>query len=110
MPTYLIKKAINITRQEGDSADISFVVPEILNLALYDAKFNVTTKLRNVILYKSSLDGTIAINGQTVTIPLLPDDTKHKTGNYLWELELSNENENITIGKGSFFIISEIIR
>ena len=110
MPTYLIKREIPITRQEGDTADVVFIVPEVLDMALYSVRFSVTNQLKKSKIFKSSENQNIIIGGQTLLIPLSSDDTKYHSGNYRWELELFNETEQITIGKGAFNIISEINR
>ena len=109
MPTYLVKKEIAITRQEGDTADVVFTVPEVLDLSLYLIRFHVMDNNRRFIFYKNTEVGTIQKDGQTITIPLSALDTKTKTGTHRWEMELFNQNENITIGKGSFVIIPELI-
>jgi hypothetical protein len=111
MATYLIKKEITITRQEGDSADIVIVVPNVIDMSLYDAQFQVRdTTLRRLIISKTSNAG-ISIAGQTLTIPLATDDTKNKAGKHRWELQLSNNTpEIITIGRGTFIIVNELIR
>ena len=94
MATYLIKSEKHFTRQEGDSADVEIIVPEIIDMGNYDAHFVAVD---------------ISIQGQRITIPILPADTKGKTGKHRWELQI-NSTENIyTIGRGFFYIVSELI-
>lgn len=110
MTTYLIKREISITRQEGDTADVVVVVPEILDMNSYSAQFQVRDTNRRTLFNKSSEDGTIQISGQTITIPLLPEDTKNRPGKHRWELQIASQTQLITIGRGNFSIIHEIIR
>jgi hypothetical protein len=110
MPTYLVKKEIAITRQEGDTADVVFTVPDVLDLALYNVRYHVLDNNRRYVFHKDTGEGTIQKDGQVITIPLLSEDTKEKTGTHRWEMELHNADEVITIGKGIFVIIPELIR
>ena len=104
MATYLIANEITITRQAGDLADITFAVPDVLSMSGKTAKFQVFDKNRNAIIEKEHPN--LTVNGQTITIPLLPDDTKDKSGTYYWELEVSSP---ITIGHGQFIITKTLI-
>ena len=110
MATFLIGSEININRQEGDTADIVFTMPTILDLSLFaEVKFQVKNATKSVFT-KSLTDNTITVNGQTITIPLLVADTTNKAGTHRWELEISNDTpEVITIAKGNFTIIKQII-
>ena len=107
MATYLIKSEKHFTRQEGDSADVEIIVPEIIDMSNYDARFVVKENNLRTIMDKKA--GDISIQGQRITIPILPADTKGKTGKHRWELQI-NSTENIyTIGRGFFYIVSELI-
>ena len=110
MATYLIKREITITRQEGDTADVVIVVPEVINMENYNARFAVKDNIGKTVFEKKSENSEMTITGQTITIPLLVADTKKKAGKHRWELQITNENEVITIGRGFFVIVNEIIK
>lgn len=109
MATYLIKREIQIARQEGDTADVVVVVPDVIDMGNYQARFVVKDSSRRAVIDKKSVDGVLTVTGQTITIPLLVADTKGKAGKHRWELQLTNATEVITIGRGAFVIINEII-
>ncbi len=109
MATYLIKREISITRQEGDTAEVTIIVPEVINMQNYNARFTVKNNSRRSLIDKKSQDGDIIITGQTITVPLLVADTKGKSGKHSWELEISSTNDVFTIGRGIFMIKSELI-
>lgn len=104
MATYLIKNDFTITRQEGDIADIVFVVQDTLLISGMTVKFQVF-KSRTVVIDKVS-PTTITVVGQTITIPLLQADTQDLKGTLTWELELTSTGKRITIGKGNFVIVN----
>lgn len=110
MATYLIGSEIHISRQEGDTADIVLVVPSVLDLSNFtEVKFQVKNATKTIIS-KSLTGTTISVSDQTITIPLLTTDTKSKPGVHRWELEISNDTpEVITIARGNFTIVKEII-
>lgn len=111
MATYLIKKEYDITRQEGDTADVVIVVPDVIDMQNYDVQFSVKSNMGVTIFDKKTADGTITVAGQTITIPLLATDTKDNPGKYRWELQISNNTpEVITIGRGVFLIVRELIK
>jgi hypothetical protein len=110
MATYLIKREITITRQEGDTADVVIVVPDVIDMGNYEAHFSVKDNSRRTVMNKETGNGTAYVSGQTITIPLAATDTKNKPGKHRWELQLTNETEVITIGRGNFVIVNEIIR
>jgi hypothetical protein len=110
MATYLIGSETEIKRQEGDTGDIIITMPESLSMTPYtQTKFQVKNLSGTVIINKSVSAGTITVSGQTITIPLLTTDTKGYAGQYRWELEISNSTEVITVAKGVFIIVEEII-
>lgn len=110
MATFLIKREITITRQEGDTADVVIVVPEVINMANYDARFSVKDSNGRTVFDKKSENAELTISGQTITIPLLIADTKRKAGKHRWELQITNATEVITIGRGVFVIVNELIK
>jgi hypothetical protein len=110
MATYLVRAPKQITRHEGDLADISIIVPEILSLAVYGVRFQVKDSSGRSIFRKDTADATITVAGQTANIALLPADTKGRAGNHKWEAELYNQNGPITIGYGQFVINPELIK
>jgi len=115
MDTFLIKTEKTITRQEGDTAGISILVPTPPNgidLDTYDATFVVVNSDGVEIIRKESFSSVpgITITDQTIDIPLYVDDTTTYAGEHRWELQLSNATpEVITIGRGDFIIIAQII-
>jgi 2-keto-4-pentenoate hydratase/2-oxohepta-3-ene-1,7-dioic acid hydratase in catechol pathway len=104
MATYLIANEIDITRQEGDTADIVFTVPETLSITGATAIFQVTDAKGNIIMTK-----TPTPVGQVITVPLAPTDTKGYYGSKLWELQITKSGSIYTIGKGNFIIVKERI-
>lgn len=111
MSTFLVAREFPIVRQEGDNADIIFTVPIELSLAgTVTAKFQVKTTDSRLIFSKDTTEG-ITIDGQDITVELLPVDTKGKSGQFRWELEITKEATYgiVTIGKGNFKIVKEII-
>jgi hypothetical protein len=108
MAAYIIKSEIKITRQEGDDSEIVIIVPDILSLNSSTAKFQVKSQC-GLIFQRASGDG-ITINGQTISIILVPANTKGKSGKYRWELEITTgTGKIITIGRGDFVIEKELI-
>ena len=110
MATFLIKREITITRQEGDTADVVIVVPDVINMTNYQARFSAKDSNGRTVFDKKSENAELTISGQTITVPLLIADTKRKAGKHRWELQITNENEVITIGRGVFVIVNELIK
>jgi len=112
MATYLIKEDIDITRQEGDTADIEFTVPAMLDLVSYPiVKFQTKKKYGGTIILDKTVGSGLAVAGQVVTVTLDSVDTKGvNRGTFKWELEISNTTpEIITIGRGTFDVVKELI-
>lgn len=109
MATYL-KTDTTLTRQEGDTAEIVLVVPNIINMDDFtEIKFKATKK-GSTIISKSLLAGTIIKSDQTITVNIFTNDTKGHAGNCEWELEISNETPTVhTIAGGPLIIKKEII-
>lgn len=104
MATYLIKQEKQITRQEGDTADVVFTLPELINPSEYEIKFSVFSNVaQGTLLFEKQEE--ITIEEQVVTVPILPADTLHQEGDRYWELSISNESAKHTIGKGKFKIV-----
>lgn len=108
MTTYLIKRTRTITRQAGDVADIVFTVPEVLSLVGKEVTFCIADSSKSTLITKSLNNGAIVVE-QVITILLDPQDTTGLEGTYLWELQISDTDGPITIGRGEFIIIGEII-
>jgi len=142
MSTYLIENEIKLTRQEGDNSDIIFTIPEQLSLSFADAIFQVKDRYKRTIIGKTTVDDTIIITitsvqepildtdgnsvlddqgnptyntiiTQTLTIPLLPNDTKTFSGSHRWELQLTDKTPGgygvKTVAKGVLEIKPELI-
>ena len=103
MTTYLIAREITITRQEGDLADIVITVPAVITLVGKTVRFQVRDINGRVIMDKK--DAGVSIADQVISIPLYPDNTLRRAGKHRWELEVSDSDGPITIGKGPFVII-----
>lgn len=106
MATYLISREITITRQEGDAADVVVTVPATLSMTGKTARFQVRDSGNRVIINK---EDEIAIVGQGITILLDPEDTARHSGRHRWELEVRDANGPITIGRGDFIIVKQLI-
>lgn len=104
MATYLIANEIDITRQEGDTADIVFTVPVSMSLSGATVIFQVLDNKGNVLIEKTPTPA-----GQNITVLLEPTDTKGHYGNKRWELEITKTGNIYTIGKGDFIIVKEQI-
>lgn len=110
MATYIIDEDILITRQEGDDADIVFTVPDVLSLNGATAKFQAYNT-DGVKIIDKSIGSGIAIDGQKITIDLIPFDTLNKANVHRWELEITtSQNKVITIGRGSLKITKQLIK
>ena len=106
MATYLITREITITRQEGNPSDVIINVPESLSLSGKTAHFRVVDSAGKIIIDK---EDEIVIDGQTLTVLLVASDTARKSGKFRWQLDVSDANGPITIGKGDFVINKSII-
>jgi hypothetical protein len=102
-------KDIDLLRQEGDDSDVVFTVPsEALVLTVNTTAIFQVKDIKNVIQFTKS--STINITGQIITIPFVPSDTKSKSGNHRWELQVTDASFGIkTIGGGMFRIRKELI-
>lgn len=105
MPTYLIKKEKTIIRQQGDTSDITFVFPEIINPEEYDINFSVYSNVSQGTLVFQKTQDDMEIAEQRVTIPIDREDTATVSGERYWELVIYNEHVTHTIGKGTFKIV-----
>lgn len=116
MPTYLITQEIPITRQEGDTADIVFTVPTVLDMTGMTVRFQVfkgRTPYGNKVLISKKTGLGISTSGQVITVTLDPSDTVGISGVRVWELQVVHEagsNERYTIGRGDFIVKPELIK
>lgn len=108
MAAYLIKEDFEITRQQGDISEIVFVVQNTLLLTGMTVKFSVYDSKGVAKITKVS-PTTITVVAQTITIPLLKADTETINGALYWEMELTDANRRITIGKGRFNVVKTLI-
>lgn len=104
MTTYNISRELPIERQEGDSSDLTINVPPVLDLTGFTARFQVRSLSDKLILSKS-----VTPQGQTLLFEFTPEDTRLKPGSHRWELEVTQGERVITIGRGPFEIIKKII-
>lgn len=108
MPTFIVRKETTITRQEGDVADVVFVVPKVLSMTGRTARFGVFNSAGTAIFEHETPD-PITIASQTITVPLLPVDTTGHSGSHRWELEVNDDDGPITIGRGTFIITPQLL-
>jgi hypothetical protein len=104
MPTFLVKQEKTIIRQEGDTADVVFNLPEIIDPSEYEIKFSLFSNVAQGTILFSKTD-EIIVEGQQITVPILPADTLNKQGEKYWELSIETSEVKHTIGKGIFKIV-----
>ena len=104
MSTYLIQSEIDITRQEGDDADIVFNVPAEFSLTDATVIFQVQTSKGTLIFEKTPTPSL-----QVITITIDAVDTKGYVGTKRWELQVTRSGKITTIGRGDFIIVKELI-
>jgi hypothetical protein len=107
MQSYIITQEIEIIRQEGDTGSIIMTVPSVLDPADYTIDFQVRERKGRLIFEKVDADWTKA--AQQITCYLDSDDTTGFRGEHRWELQFSSLTEVITVGRGCFSIIGEVI-
>ncbi len=105
--SYLVKRPLKITRQEGDTGSVVFIVPDTIPMTGKTATFAVVSKTGVPIFTKTG--GQITVDTQTITVPLVANDTKTWQGVHFWELQVTSLTEVITLGRGDFEIINELI-
>lgn len=105
MTTFLIKKEKTIIRQQGDTSDVTFVFPEVIPPADYSIRFAVWSNVSQGTLLFEKTNNNLQIDGQSVTVPIAPEDTAEISGERYWELTISNDVRKHTIGKGTFKIV-----
>lgn len=107
---FVVKKEFEIVRQEGDDASVQFTVPAEIPLTTATCKFQVKDQNGKLLITKTASNG-IVIDGQSITVTLLPADTTWHSGMHRWELEVTDEDSygTKTIGKGVFKILSQLI-
>jgi hypothetical protein len=108
MTTILIAEEIHITRQEGDTATLRFIVPEVVSLVGRNIRLEVRTRAKELVFRKQGADWTVA--GQNISANMLATDTRGYSGKHRWELQVNiAQTEVITIGRGNFTIEPELI-
>ena len=106
MSRYLVKKAINLQPlQEGDYPQpLAFIVPDVLDMSGKEAIFVAEYDDHTELFTKQSALGEITVDGQSIIVNLLENDTKDKAGVYHWYLKVTDNDELITIGYGKIQI------
>lgn len=94
----------NIVVQEGDTGTLTFNFPVSFSLNGFAAKVQVRDEVDNIICEFSSALGNINIVGQNLSITVVNKDTEYKAGLYKYDLQLTGNNQVITVAKGSFEI------
>ncbi len=105
--SYLIKRPFKLTRQEANTGSVVFILPDEIPMAGKTATFVVVSKKGEQVFKKVFADMTLS--GQTLTVPLLPADTRNWQGVHLWELKLYGGGDEITAGEGEFEITNKLI-
>lgn len=108
MATYLVRRPQKITRTSGYTSDVVLNVPaQLVLLPAVVVEFGVFDQNGQSIFLK---DSTITVSGQSITIPISPDDTKNKKGVYTWECSITQGGAVIQIGKGEFHLEDSRLR
>jgi hypothetical protein len=111
--SYIIVEEVTLTRQEGDTGELAFIVPEVLDPSLFTITLQVRTVpgenevVGRLVLEKTGDDWTV--EGQNISAPLEEADTKYWAGTHRWEMQFTDVQQVITVGKGDFIITGEII-
>lgn len=108
MATYE-KYTLNLSYQEGNLADIELEMDASFPMTDVVVTFQVRDASDRLLIDKSSADDEITIDGQDITIPLLVDDTKKRSGKHNYEIDFVNADGDAfaTIG-GTFTINKEV--
>jgi hypothetical protein len=107
MATYLKGNSRKIVRQEGDDADVTITIPEMLPVVGATLKFAVFKQWQKVPFINKS----VVMATQAVTIPLVPDDTKGHPGLHFYEIEIVKPDGKIlTAATNQFEILKELIQ
>lgn len=107
MASYIIKREIAITRQEGDTGSVEILVPKVVPLAGCELSFQVYDRTNKVVLRKDDDDWTRedADTHVKVSCELDRADTLNKPGTHWWELFVVGTDTHLTIGKGNFIVL-----
>lgn len=100
----------NIIVQEGDTGTLTFNFPASFSLVGFTAKAQVRDHVENIICEFSSALNNISIVGQNLSIAVANKDTEYKPGLYKYDLQLTGNNQVITVAKGSFEIQPTVTR
>jgi hypothetical protein len=94
--------------QEGNLGSIDLEMDSSFPMTNVAVTMEVRDSANRIIMQKSSSGGTISIDGQNITIPILPDDTKRRAGRYNYEIDFINESSQpfATIG-GALIVNAE---
>ena len=101
MKSVVVVEPYEIVRQLNDSGEIVFIVTDKINLAAYNVELNVLSYRK--VKYKFEAEN-VSKDGQKITITI-PKNFLKKQENLTWELNLYNDNEEITAASGGFKIV-----
>jgi hypothetical protein len=101
--SYIVRVKKKITRKEGNSGRIRFIMPVTFSMIGKDVLFQVRDERDRLILDKSTDDG-ITITDQTIEIELLSTDLVGNVGNHEWEMLISEGDDYDTLGEGCFVV------
>lgn len=107
MATYLKGKSVEIVRQEGDDADVTITIPELLPVVGAILKFYVFKQHKREAFIRKE----VTMTSQTTTITLAAGDTKGHAGRHFYEIEIVRaDGKVLTAATNYFTIIKELIR
>ena len=106
-PSFVVTEEITITRQAGDTGQIWFILPDVIDPTGCDAQFQIRDRRDNLVCTMQTPD-TITIDGLNVYVTLSVDDFPTKEGAFRYEAELWDDEKNITFAKGPFVVLRNI--
>ena len=106
--TYIILREIPISRQEADTGNLVFEVPEFLPITSRTITFQVIDRNEELIIEISGAQWHK--NGQIISTTLNPADTDGLAGKHRWTLVVQDANTRYNIGAGPFTIIPKLAK
>ena len=94
--------------QEGNLQDFEFAIDNNFDVSLInDITFEVRNCKGGTIINKRLSQGQISLIGNTVTIPILPEDTTGNGGTHSYELDFINSEGQQFFTMGGKFVVME---
>jgi hypothetical protein len=97
---------------EGELHDVIIVVPEDIDIADFEAVFQVRKSPNATLIFEFKTDDdSMLVSGQNYLISILPEDSLGKVGAYHWQLKIVNGAEIVyKFPINSFIIKSAIVQ